>query len=519
MGVRELIIMLLGLAIVGVVLRGLYVAIQTRRGQIRLAIDKNIPQDIDLEDLELAELPSGGARVVGRSDDEAAEMTASISAANARAADMDLDDGHNEAIPVLMDAVEINTDLADKADAQSREAVTAAVTDGSAAEPPQELATDRQRQEMQDEYRQAHQEVQHEEGPDAVLFDYDTDDGSRDDSGLSAVTPDYPEQPEVSGELTITGYPAFDAESADPDRDVPMSATGEFAEAQSAVAETAAAEPAVVDDESEAEPASAADADLSQFSMTAGERIGFEGERPRARQASLFDEEAPVPETEVPERSRGKPGGKPRDTAKDSSTNKPRRKTLFAAFGRSRNESPEPAPQAAAVNEDFEAPVRDTVEPVMESRNAIAEPSEVVVLNIMAPEGHQFIGDELMEVLITSGLKFGEMNIFHHRLGRDSKGPVLFSVANILNPGTFDLNTMHEFTTPGISLFLPLPAPMNNLEGFEQLLQIARRICQGLGGELRDDQRNIMTGQTIEHYRQRICDFELRQLKAAGARA
>ena len=66
MSLRELIILLLGLAIIGIILRGLFVALQARRGQLRMAIDKNIPEDVDLDALELAELPSGGARVVRR---------------------------------------------------------------------------------------------------------------------------------------------------------------------------------------------------------------------------------------------------------------------------------------------------------------------------------------------------------------------------------------------------------------------------------------------------------------------
>ena len=57
---RELIILLLGLAVVAVVLRGLFVALQSRRGQIKLAIDKNIPQNIDLEALEMSEPGHGG---------------------------------------------------------------------------------------------------------------------------------------------------------------------------------------------------------------------------------------------------------------------------------------------------------------------------------------------------------------------------------------------------------------------------------------------------------------------------
>ena len=92
-------------------------------------------------------------------------------------------------------------------------------------------------------------------------------------------------------------------------------------------------------------------------------------------------------------------------------------------------------------------------------------------------------------------------------------------MANILNPGTFDLNEMEEFSTIGISLFLALPAQINNLQAFEQMLEVAQQVRGALDGELKDDHRSIMTAQTIEHYRQRIRDFELRQLKAAGSRA
>ena len=70
MDLRELVILVLGLTIVGVVVRGLLVALKARKSQLRLAIDQNIPKDIDLEAIELAELPSGGARVVRRSPDE-----------------------------------------------------------------------------------------------------------------------------------------------------------------------------------------------------------------------------------------------------------------------------------------------------------------------------------------------------------------------------------------------------------------------------------------------------------------
>lgn len=110
MSPRELIILILGLAIVGVVLRGLFVALRARKGQIRLAIDKNIPSDVDLEALEMAELPGGGARVVQRSLDSVNSQNSRLDAALKKAEDIQLgaDNSDDKDVPILMDAVSLS---------------------------------------------------------------------------------------------------------------------------------------------------------------------------------------------------------------------------------------------------------------------------------------------------------------------------------------------------------------------------------------------------------------------------
>ena len=50
------------------------------------------------------------------------------------------------------------------------------------------------------------------------------------------------------------------------------------------------------------------------------------------------------------------------------------------------------------------------------------------------------------------------------------------------------------------------------------MLSAAQQLGRDLGGELKDDHRSDLTAQTIEHYRQRIRDFELDQLRVAGGR-
>jgi cell division protein ZipA len=141
-----------------------------------------------------------------------------------------------------------------------------------------------------------------------------------------------------------------------------------------------------------------------------------------------------------------------------------------------------------------------------------AGPREVIIINVMAKPGYHFFGEDLLPVLQYCGLRLGSMNIFHRHADADGHGPVMFSMANIVKPGTFSLGAMQEFSTPGLSFFLQLPNPHGNMKAFEQMLATANTIRQALEGDLKDEQRSVFTRQTMEHCRQRIRDFELLML-------
>jgi len=137
---------------------------------------------------------------------------------------------------------------------------------------------------------------------------------------------------------------------------------------------------------------------------------------------------------------------------------------------------------------------------------------EVLVINVMAKRGQYFQGAALLDMLLDADMRFGEMDIFHRHRDVDGEGPVLFSMANMVKPGTFDLHRMSEFSTPGVSMFLTLPLPCDSLEAFNIMASTAKYIVDQLGGELKDEQRSVMTNQTLEHCRQRIREFERKRL-------
>jgi len=137
---------------------------------------------------------------------------------------------------------------------------------------------------------------------------------------------------------------------------------------------------------------------------------------------------------------------------------------------------------------------------------------EVLVINVMASRGQYFQGAALLDLLLDADMRFGDMDIFHRHRDVEGQGPVLFSMANMVKPGTFDLHRMSEFSTPGVSMFLTLPLPCDSLEAFNIMASTAKYIVDQLGGELKDEQRSVMTNQTLEHCRQRIREFERKRL-------
>lgn len=177
---------------------------------------------------------------------------------------------------------------------------------------------------------------------------------------------------------------------------------------------------------------------------------------------------------------------------------------------RSRAEIAEDEPDPAL--DEISAEARRRKAPAtVESRDSVSM-GEVLVINVVARDVAGFKGPALLQSILESGLRFGEMDIFHRHESMAGNGEVFFSMANGVKPGTFDLDDIDHFTTRAVSFFLSLPGPRHPKQAFDIMVAAARKLAQELDGELKDDQRSVMTAQTIEHYRQRIVEFERRQL-------
>jgi len=170
----------------------------------------------------------------------------------------------------------------------------------------------------------------------------------------------------------------------------------------------------------------------------------------------------------------------------------------------------EPVP--TLLNPVDDEPASKPVAAAKDSSKDLPPVEEVLVINVIARDAEGFKGPALLQNILESGLRFGEMDIFHRHESMAGNGEVLFSMANALKPGTFDLDDIEGFSTRAVSFFLGMPGPRHPKQAFDVMVAAARKLAHELNGELKDDQRSVLTAQTIEHYRQRIVEYERKQL-------
>lgn len=133
---------------------------------------------------------------------------------------------------------------------------------------------------------------------------------------------------------------------------------------------------------------------------------------------------------------------------------------------------------------------------------------KIVSLYVAARADAKLRGPDIVVAAEKAGLVYGHMHVFHRLVeGHPERGPI-FSVANILKPGSFDMANIQSLETPAIAFFLTLPAPVAALDAWETMLPTAQRMAELLDGVLLDEQRNALGRQRIAHIRDELRAYD-----------
>ena len=133
------------------------------------------------------------------------------------------------------------------------------------------------------------------------------------------------------------------------------------------------------------------------------------------------------------------------------------------------------------------------------------DPGQIITLQVTALPSRIFKGSDIRAAITEVGLVYGEMNIFHHYgVGDMQSDRPLFSLADMFEPGQFDLDRIAQHSTRGLTLFFCLPARVDGQVVFELMLNTAQRLARRLGGEIRGPDQQLINEKQIGEIRNKI---------------
>jgi len=175
--------------------------------------------------------------------------------------------------------------------------------------------------------------------------------------------------------------------------------------------------------------------------------------------------------------------------------------------------------RAVADDDEYEDEYDDKT-PVGETRDFVGDSEEnaetaeqrqieqkIITLRLVARGDDHFNGEQVVLALRGLGLRHGKFGIFHRVEGTDDES-IVFSVASLVEPGTFDLTNIRQQELPGVSMFMVLPGPKDGAEAFDEMMETARALADSLNGDLLDEAGSTMSVQRERFLREEIIQYQ-----------
>ena len=139
------------------------------------------------------------------------------------------------------------------------------------------------------------------------------------------------------------------------------------------------------------------------------------------------------------------------------------------------------------------------------------ECDHVITVRLTPIDTKPFDGNQVLEILNGNGLSLDDSGIFNY-LDKHNKTK-LFSAANLVEPGVFDAQDIENQKIPGLSFFMLMPLSSNEINAFDEMIMVLKKIKTSLKAELLDDAGSTLSIQRERYIREEVIEYMLKSKK------
>ena len=134
-----------------------------------------------------------------------------------------------------------------------------------------------------------------------------------------------------------------------------------------------------------------------------------------------------------------------------------------------------------------------------ESLASVPKIPALIEFSLVARADEGFNGLDLLDAFERAGLKYGSVKVFERI---DENRLVDFAVASMLEPGTFPDEDLEDYFCPGIVFFMQPKELDDPVAVFEDFIDTIDQLADELDGVVWDNQRQPLSDETVEKFRQ-----------------
>ncbi len=160
---------------------------------------------------------------------------------------------------------------------------------------------------------------------------------------------------------------------------------------------------------------------------------------------------------------------------------------------------------SVAVADEAEPHVSE--QPTLSGNDTVTREDLIIALTLLAPVNEAYSGYAIQAAAEEAKLVLSAHKVYQF-LGANGASVPLFSLANLLEPGSLDFSGEEDVAIPGLCLMLRLPGTLAGAEAFEKMLACGQGLAAQLGGSLCNERRISLTPQYLNHLREQILVFD-----------